>query len=102
QLAGAGATLFPDLLLENKLRQAADLPEITAEEYEERREQARQEEMEANMPMGPGFGGGARPSRPAGPESGATGSPRSNGGGRRTFSFDRPVRSVDGRGRGES
>ena len=53
QLSGAGAPLFPDLLLENHLRNLADLPEVDPEQ----RAQQQQELMEQEMGMQQGAGG---------------------------------------------
>jgi len=62
-LASAGAPIFPDLVLENRLRELADLPPITEEEREEmeaakmEQEQAMMGQMGApGMGMGPGQG----------------------------------------------
>jgi hypothetical protein len=75
-LSSAGAPLFPDLVLENHLRELANLPPITEEE----REKVEQEKMEqeqammgmGGMGMGPGqgneqqspFQGMGKPGRP--------------------------------------
>jgi hypothetical protein len=53
-LSSSGAPIFPDLVLENRLRELADLPPITEEE----REQIEQAKMEKEMEM---FGGGPPP-----------------------------------------
>ena len=51
-LSSAGAPIFPDLVLENRLRELADLPPITEEE----REQIEQEKMEKEQEMMGGMG----------------------------------------------
>lgn len=56
-LSSAGARLFPDMNLENVLRDAADLPELTEETLEEQRQDA-QDKMEQQQQA---MAGGADP-----------------------------------------
>jgi len=78
-LASSGAPIFPDLVLENRLRELADLPLITEEEREEQ-EQAKMEkeqEMMGSMGMGMGEGQGNEQQSPFQPQ-GQPGRPQSN------------------------
>ena len=60
-LASAGAPLFPDLVLENRLREMADLPPADPEE----REKIMAAQEQAMMPM-LGQGGESKPTQPEG------------------------------------
>ena len=73
-LANAGAPLFPDLVLENRLREIADLPTITEEERQEI--MSRQAEMQAEMQAAMG---GGQPGLAVGPDA-ATPPPQPGGG----------------------
>ena len=53
-LSSAGAPIFPDLVLENRLRELADLPPITEEEREQIEQQKMEKEQEMMGMMGPG------------------------------------------------
>lgn len=80
-LAAAGAPLFPDLVLENRLRELADLPLVTEEEREEM-EQAKMEEAQAMMGgmetgMGAAPGQGMEQPSPFG-QQGKAGRPQTN------------------------
>jgi hypothetical protein len=75
-LNSAGVMLFPDLLVENYLRQAADLPEISPEEWEQKRMEAEQQQaMQQMMGMMGGPEGG-----PPGAPGGPPGAPPAGGG----------------------
>jgi hypothetical protein len=63
KLSAAGAPLFPDIELENKMRQLADLPEVDPAERENMLAQQQQDQMMQMMMGGQpnGNGGGAGP-----------------------------------------
>lgn len=71
-LANSGAPLFPDLVLENRMREIADLPTITEEERDEiTTRQAEQQQQQGGLGFGfdQGFGGqggqgGGQPGQP--------------------------------------
>ena len=75
-LSSAGAPLFPDLVLENRLREIADLPTITQEERDEMQMQQQEQMMQQQQMMGPSLGLGGQPGQPPGqpgrPEDGKT------------------------------
>lgn len=83
-LVSSGAPLFPDIVLENRLRELADLPLITEEERERIEQEKMEKEME-QMQMGaapPGMG--VAPGQSGGPQSpfgmGQPGRPKEGGG----------------------
>ena len=65
-LSSAGAPIFPDLVLENRLRELADLPPITEEEREqiEQAKMEKEQEMMAGMEQGMGMGEGMGNAQP--------------------------------------
>ena len=82
-LSAAGAPLFPDLVLENRLRELADLPTVTEEEREEM-EAEKMEQEQAMMSqmggMGIGEGQGQEQQSPFAPK-GQPGRPQTDFGG---------------------
>ena len=103
-LASAGAPIFPDIVLENWLREQADMPPITEEE----RERIMSEQAEAAMaggamgaeqPPGMGIKGmsgipKSTPPQPPGPKAQPNGSSMPNQGGRPTGSSSTSVQKA--------